>query len=333
MMEGTLHSTFSPRSEAMLVSGANGFVGKALCIELCRQGQSVRAAVRSATRQVENVETVSVGEINGETDWTDALLGVKVVIHLAARVHVMKDTAMDPLAEFRKVNVDGTLNLARQAAKIGVKRFIFISSIKVNGETTQSERPFSADDSPAPADAYGISKREAEDALRLLGSEADMEVVIIRPPLVYGPGVKANFAALMRAVQRGWPLPLGAVHNQRSLVALDNLVDFIVTCISHPQAANQTFLVSDGQDLSTAELVRGMAHAAGVPVRLLPVPVWALQAGAALLGKGDAVQRLCGNLQVDISKAHSLLGWVPPVSVADGLKAMAQGLTNLRVDG
>ena len=160
--------------------------------------------------------------------------------------------------------------------------------------------------------------------MRQLSADTGMAVVIIRPPSVYGPGVKANFAALMRAVQRGWPLPLGAVHNQRSLVALDNLVDFIVTCITHPQAANQTLLVSDGQDLSTTELVRGMAQAAGVPARLLPVPVWALQAGASLLGKGDAVQRLCGNLQVDISKARSLLGWVPPVSVEEGLRrAMA----------
>jgi nucleoside-diphosphate-sugar epimerase len=179
-------------------------------------------------------------------------------------------------------------------------------------------------DAPNPQDAYGQSKHEAELSLRQLSADTGMEVVIIRPPLVYGPGVKANFAALMRAVQRSWPLPLGAVHNQRNLVALDNLVDFIVTCITHPQAANQTFLVSDGQYLSTTELVRGMAQAAGVPARLLPVPVWALQAGASLLGKGDAVQRLCGNLQVDISKARSLLGWVPPVSVEEGLRrAMA----------
>ena len=173
-------------------------------------------------------------------------------------------------------------------------------------------------------DAYGHSKHEAEQGLRQLSADTGMEVVIIRPPLVYGPGVKANFAALMRAVHRGWPLPLGAVHNRRSLVALDNLVDFIVTCITHPQAANQTFLVSDGQDLSTTELVSGMAQAAGVPARLLPVPVWALQMGGSLLGKGDAVQRLCGNLQVDISKARSLLGWVPPVTVEEGLRrAMA----------
>jgi nucleoside-diphosphate-sugar epimerase len=197
---------------------------------------------------------------------------------------------------------------------------VFVSSVKVNGESTLIGRAFTEADAPNPQDAYGKSKHETEVGLRQIAADTGMEMVIIRPPLVYGPGVKANFAALMRAVQRGYPLPLGAVHNQRSLVALDNLVDFIVTCITHPQAANQTFLVSDGQDLSTTELVRGMAQAAGVPARLLPVPMWALQVGASLLGKSDAVQRLCGNLQVDISKARSLLGWVPPVSVEEGLR-------------
>ena len=236
----------------------------------------------------------------------------------------MQETIADPLTEFRRVNVQGTLNLARQAAAGGARRFVFVSSIKVNGEATRPGERFTAEDAVAPLDAYGISKMEAEQGLRQIGQQTGMEVVIIRPPLVYGPGVKANFASLMRAVQRGWPLPLGAVHNQRSSVALDNLVDFIITCITHPQAANQTFLVSDGQDLFTTELVRGMVQAAGVPARLLPVPVWALQAGASLLGKGDAAQRLCGNLQVDISKARSFLGWVPPVSVEEGLRrAMA----------
>jgi nucleoside-diphosphate-sugar epimerase len=197
---------------------------------------------------------------------------------------------------------------------------VFVSSVKVNGESTQTGQAFTEADTPEPQDAYSVSKHEAEQGLRQLAADTGMEVVIIRPPLVYGLGVKANFAALMRAVQRGWPLPLGAIHNQRSLVALDNLVDFIVTCITHPQAVNQTFLASDGQDLSTTELVRGMARAAGVPARLLSVPVWALKAGAKLLGKGDAVQRLCGNLQVDISKARELLGWVPPISVEEGLR-------------
>lgn len=303
----------------ILVTGASGLVGARLCRRLMRDGLSFRVADRTSGSATRSAERVLVGSIDGATHWHSALAGVHAVIHLAARVHVMHDSAADPLAAFRVANVDGALNLARQAAAVGVKRFVFISSIKVNGESTQPGQAFTEADAPNPKDAYGQSKHEAEQGLRQLAADTGMEVVIIRPPLVYGPGVKANFAALMRAVQRGWPLPLGAVHNQRSLVALDNLVDFIVTCASHPQAANQTFLVSDGQDLSTTELVRGMAKAAGVPARLLPVPAWALQAGAMLLGKSDAVQRLCGNLRVDISKARSLLGWVPPLTVEEGL--------------
>jgi nucleoside-diphosphate-sugar epimerase len=308
----------------LLVTGATGFVGKAVCEQAVRHGIAVNGALRIRGEMPSCIEPFVVGEINVATDWGSALRDVNAVIHLAARVHVMHDTAADPLTAFRAVNVDGTLNLARQAAAAGVKRFVLISSVKVNGESTQPGKAFSESDAPNPQDAYGQSKHEAEQGLRQLAADTGMEVVIIRPPLVYGPGVKANFAALMRAVQKGWPLPLGAVHNQRSLVALDNLVDFIVTCITHPQAANQTFLVSDGHDLSTTELVRGLAQAAGVSARLVPVPVWALQAGAALLGKGDAVQRLCGNLQVDISKARSLLGWLPPVSVSEGLRRAMQ---------
>ena len=290
---------------SLLITGGTGFVGQALVKRLDE------LPVCLATRA-------------DSVNWDKVLVGITTVVHLAARVHVMHDTSADRLASFRFANVESTLNLARQAAAAGVKRFVFTSSVKVNGEATLPGRAFTERHAPNPQDAYGLSKHEAEQGLRQLSADSGMEVVIIRPPLVYGPGVKANFAALMRAVQRSLPLPLGAVHNQRSLVALDNLVDLIVTCITHPQAANQTFLVSDGQDLSTTELVRGMAKAAGVPARLLPVPVWALQAGASLLGKGDAVQRLCGNLQVDISKLRSLLGWVPPVSVEEGLRrAMA----------
>jgi nucleoside-diphosphate-sugar epimerase len=305
----------------ILVTGATGFVGAALVARLCRDGIETRACVRRKVASMPDGDhTVQVGGLTADTDWSRALAGVSVVVHAAARAHVMDDTAADPLTEFRRVNVEGALNLARQAAAAVVSRFVFVSSIKVNGEATRLGMPFYADDMPAPLDPYGVSKMEAEKGLRELAAETGMEVVIIRPPLVYGPGVKANFAALMRAVQRGWPLPLGAAHNQRSLVALDNLVDFIVTCLSHPQAANQTFLVSDGQDLSITELVRGMAQAAGVRARLLHVPVWALRAGASLLGKGNVVQRLCGNLQVDISKARNLLGWAPPVSVEEGLR-------------
>ena len=309
----------------VLVTGGQGLVGKALTARLLAQGLTVRVSTRQKSTSTDlRVECVQTTDLSATTDWLSAVQAIETVVHCAARVHVMHDTVADTLMAFRAVNVDGTLNLARQAAALGVKRFVFISSVKVNGESTPPGREFTEADAPNPQDAYGQSKHEAEQGLRQLSADTGMEVVIIRPPLVYGPGVKANFAALMRAVQRGWPLPLGAVHNQRSLVALSNLVDFIVTCITHPQAANQTFLVSDGQDLSTTELVRGLAQAAGVPACLLPVPVWALQAGATLLGKGDAVQRLCGNLQVDMSKARSLLGWVPPVSVEEGLRrAMA----------
>jgi UDP-glucose 4-epimerase len=295
----------------VFVTGASGFVGKALCEEFYKRNVPVTEVSRAWL---------------APESMANSLPQCGTVVHLAARVHVMHDTAVDPVAAFRAVNVAGTLNLARQAVASGVKRFVFISSVKVNGEATRLGAPFSVDDLPAPLDPYGVSKMEAERGLREISAQTGMELVIIRPPLVYGPGVKANFAALMRAVQKGWPLPLGSVHNQRSLVALDNLVDFIITCITHPQAANQTFLVSDGHDLSTTELVRGMTQAAGLPARLLPIPVWALHAGASLLGKGDAVQRLCGNLQVDISKARNLLGWVPPVSVEDGLRrAMRNG--------
>lgn len=315
----------------ILVTGANGFVGRAICAELARRQYAVRSVVRGhrvsdSVSGAELSDRIQLGDIGPATDWSGALAEAKAVVHLAARVHVMRDSSVDPLAAFRAVNVAGTLNLARQAAAAGVQRFLFMSSVKVNGECTQPGQAFTEADAPAPQDAYGVSKHEAELGLRQIAGESGMEVVIIRPPLVYGPGVKANFAALMRAVQGGWPLPLGAVHNRRSLVALDNLVDFIVTCLTHPQAANQTFLVSDGNDLSTPELVRGLARVAGVPARLLPVPVWALRAGTSLLGKGDAMQRLCGNLQVDISRARSLLGWAPPVSVDEGLRRAVAGM-------
>ena len=307
----------------ILVTGATGFVGKPVLQRLLRDDKSMQVAVAvriGGQSWPERVLPRVTGDLEHVTDWSLALGGVSAVVHCAARVHVMKDTEANPLTAFRVVNLVGTLNLARQAAALGVKRFVFISSVKVNGESTSPGRAFTEADAAAPKDAYGQSKHEAEQSLRQLSADTGMEVVIIRPPLVYGPGVRANFAALMRAVQRGWPLPLGAVHNQRSLVALDNLVDFIATCIKHPQAANQTFLVSDGHDLSTTELVRSMAQAARVTARLLPVPVWALQSGASLLGKGDAMQRLCANLQVDMSKACNLLGWVPHVSVEEGLK-------------
>jgi UDP-glucose 4-epimerase len=237
----------------------------------------------------------------------------------------MQEATADPLEEFRRVNVQGTLNLARQAAAAGVRRFVFVSSIKVNGEATQLGRPFTADDAPAPLDSYGVSKMEAEQGLREIALQTGMEVVIIRPSLVYGPSVKANFAAMMRWLKRGVPLPLGAIHNQRSLVSLDNLVGLIVTCLTHPAAANQTFLVSDGEDASTTELLRRMGQAMGHPARLIPVPTSWLKLAAAMVGKRDVAQRLCGSLQVDISKTRELLGWAPPVSLDEGLRRAAAG--------
>jgi nucleoside-diphosphate-sugar epimerase len=263
---------------------------------------------------------IAVGEVNGNTDWAEALQGQHVVVHTAARAHIMDDGAIDPLTEFRSVNVAGTLNFARQAARAGVQRFLFISSIKVNGEQTPLGGCFTADDAPAPEDSYGISKWEAEQGLQALAAETGMEVVIIRPPLVYGPGVKGNFASMIKLVEKGLPLPLGAIHNKRSLVALDNLVDLIITCIDHPAAANQVFLAGDGEDLSTTELLRGVARAMGKPSRLIPVPAGLLMAGATMLGKKAMAQRLLGSLQADISKARNLLGWAPPLSVEEGLK-------------
>ena len=308
----------------VLVSGATGFVGRALCVELVQREYGVRAVVRDLSRSLcGHYELVKVSNIDSATDWSCPLHGVDAVVHLAARVHVMCDTATAPLAEFRRVNVEGTLQLARQAAAAGVRRFVYLSSIKVNGESTRLDQTFTADDIPAPQDPYGISKHEAEVGLRQLARETGLEVVIIRPPLIYGPGVKANFLSMMRWLWCGIPLPLGAIHNKRSLVALDNLVDLIMTCLNHPAAANQTFLVSDGENLSTTELLRRMGDALGKTTRLIPLPVSWLQSGATMLGCRDMAQRLCESLQVDIAKTREVLGWTPPVSVDEGLRRVA----------
>lgn len=308
-----------------LLTGASGFVGQALQVRLLADKScGLRAIFRCLPASLPaGMEGFSVPDLAGDRDWRELLGGVKVVIHCAARVHVMDEKSADPLAEFRKVNVDGTLNLARQAATEGVKRFIFVSSIKVNGEGTEPDKPYKADDTPAPVDPYGISKLEAEQGLMALATETGMEVVIIRPVLVYGPGVKANFRSMMSWLNMGVPLPLGAIHNKRSLVALDNLVDLIVTCIEHPAAANEVFLVSDGEDLSTTELLQRMGSALDKPARLLPVPAAWLDGAARLVGKEAIAQRLCGSLQVDIEKTRRLLGWTPPVPVDDALRKTA----------
>lgn len=310
--------------QSVFLTGATGFVGSAVMSRLVADGVSVKAAVRSESDRVENGVHIVRFDSFEAADWYEHLVGVDSVVHCAARVHVMDDTEADPLAAFRKVNVEGTLHLAKQAAEAGVRRFVFISSIKVNGEGTRPGKPYTADDLPAPRDPYGVSKMEAEQGLRGLASHTAMEVVIIRPVLVYGPGVKANFLSMMRWLDKGIPLPFGAIHNARSLVALDNLVDLIVTSRVHPQAANQTFLVSDGEDLSTTQLLRRMAKALGKSARLLPISSWMLSSAANVLGKRSLSQRLCGSLAVDIGKTRSLLQWTPPVSVDSALELAAQ---------
>lgn len=313
----------------ILVTGATGFVGRALVTRLAADPacEGVVAAVRRKPESLpKGVRRVQVCDLLPNTDWSMALQGIDGVVHCAARVHVMQDDATDPLQAYREVNVNGTLNLARQAAQAGVGRFVYVSSIKVNGEATQPGRPFTAGDVPAPLDPYGVSKLEAEQGLRNIEAQTSMEVVIVRPPLVYGPGVKANFESMMRWVARGIPLPLGTINNSRSIVALGNLVDLLATCLKHPAAAGHTFLVSDGQDVSTTELLRRTAKAMGRKSLLLPVPAWVLEWGASLLGKRDLAQRLCGSLQVDIENTLHLLGWNPPLTLDQGLKSAVEGL-------
>jgi nucleoside-diphosphate-sugar epimerase len=297
------------------VSGAHGFVGTALCTDLEAHGHEVVRAVRRAQLGCE----VSVGDINGNTDWISTLADCGAVVHLAARVHVMHDTAQDPLTLYRATNTDATLNLARQAAQAGVKRFVFVSTIKVNGEGR--DEPYRESDAPAPEDAYAISKWEAEQGLWQIAQETGLEVVILRPPLVYGPGVKANFRRLLDTVGRGWPLPLGAIRNRRSLLYLGNFVDAIRACVEHPAAAGQTFLLDDGQPVSTPELIRAVARAMRRPARLLAVPVGVLEFLGAMFGRRSAVARLTSSLHVDSSLIRTRLGWTPPYSMEAGLAA------------
>lgn len=302
----------------VLLTGATGFVGKALASSLTNEHDvTLTCAVRKSNSQSPGREVIT-GELNEKTDWSEALIDQDAVVHLAARAHILKNEVADPLAEYRRVNVHGTLRLAHQAASTGVSRFVFISSIGVNGNI--NTRPFTTEDTPTPAEPYARSKWEAEQGLQEICEHTDMELVIIRPPLVYGPDAPGNFGSLVHIVEKGLPLPLGAIHNKRSLVALDNLVDLIITCINHPSAANQVFLAGDGEDLSTSDLLRGVAAAMGKPLRLISLPVGLLQLGATLLGKKAMAQRLLGSLQVDISKARGVLGWTPPVSTDEGLR-------------
>ena len=303
----------------VLVTGANGFVGRPLCRCLAERGWSVRGAVRALDERFpEGAQPAAVGNIGPATDWQPWLAGGDAVVHLAAHVHVMRAATPDSLAEFRAVNTQGTLKLAGQAAAAGVRRFIFVSTVKVLGEG--KEAPYRDTDGAAPHDAYGISKQEAEEGLRRIEAATGMAVTILRPPLVYGPGVGANFLRLLRLVESGWPLPLASVtDNRRSMIYVGNLVDAILRCVEHPAAAGRTFLVSDGEDLSTAALIRQLATAAGRAPRLLPCPPAALALAARLVGKQAEANRLLGSLAVDAAPIRQALGWTPPFTVAQGI--------------
>jgi UDP-glucose 4-epimerase len=313
----------------VLITGASGFIGRAVVSRLAADGHEVFAGARSPLSGLPAAAIqVRMNTLGSDADPLVDPPTIDVVVHAAARVHVMREASGDPLALFRRVNVDGSLALARQARAAGARRLVYLSSVKVLGESSPPGHPLSEDSEPSPADAYGISKLEAETALGAFCSDTGMELVIIRPPLVYGPGVRANFERLMQAIARRRPLPFGRLNdNRRSFVALENLVDLIATCIDHPAAAGRMFLVSDGEDLSTAALVRRLARALGVRPRLLPVPVGALRFAGVAVGRQDAVQRLCGSLQVDIGAARRALGWKPPRTVDEGLaRAAAQFL-------
>lgn len=303
----------------VLVTGANGFVGTALCVQLSQRGMPYVAGTRTAGSSFH----VPVGDINADTDWSRALADCGTIIHLAARVHVMNEKLRDPLAAFRAMNVDATLNLARQAALNGIQRFVFVSSVKVNGEKTTGT-PFTAFDEPAPLDPYGQSKMEAETGLRELANSTGLEVVIVRPPLVYGPGVRANFLKLMQLIDSGIPLPLGSIDNRRSMVSLDNLVDLLIVCSAHPHAPGQTFMVSDDRDIGISDLLRMLARAMGKRAHLLSFPPGLIARIALLLGKSDLADRLLGSLQVDIAHTKSTLGWQPVTGMPESVNKTVQ---------
>lgn len=310
--------------QRILVTGASGFVGGAVVERLSKQpelydvvaaGRSERGVDGSACRIVSGLE------LSEPAGWAEALQGVDVVIHCAARAHVMNDTSLDPLAEFRRVNVDGALNLATEASKAGVKRLVFVSTVKVNGESTNNRAPFRETDEPSPEDAYARSKAEGEWKLRGFCEQAGMELVVVRPPLVYGPGVKGNFLSLLKLCNLPVPLPFGSMKNKRSMVYVGNLADFLVRCVGEPRAPGETFLISDDVTLSLAELLRNLRRVRGRAAWLVPVPVFLFRLAGAVLSKAEAVDRLTGELTIDSSKARNVLDWSAPYSVQQGLKA------------
>jgi nucleoside-diphosphate-sugar epimerase len=316
------------KKNTVLVTGA-GFVGRVLIQELSEiDSVDVIRAVRKHKKTFVKNNTVEIGDITDKTDWRNILSGVDVIIHTIARVHIMDDKSSSTIQSYMYINADATLNLARQAAEAGIKRFVFLSSIKVNGEQTLLGRPFTPNDINIPDDPYGLSKYQAEKGLLKIAEETGMEVVIIRPPLVYGPGVKANFASMMSWLKKGIPLPFGAINNKRSLIALDNLVDFIIHCIEHPKAANEVFLISDGDDVSTTELLKRTAAAMNTKAFLLPIPESWMRFFAKILGKQDLADRLLGSLQVDSSKAFDLLDWKPVTTMDEQLKKTVEATVN-----
>lgn len=312
----------------VLVTGANGFVGGAVCRKLVTDGHHVIAAMRQREELPPTIETRIVGSLDAETAWTAVLPGVDAVVHLAGRAHVMRDRVADPETAFRAVNTEATLRLAREAARLGVRRMIFMSSVKVNGEAT-TERPFAADDAPNPVDAYGRSKWAAELGLSALARAGDghFQVTVLRPPLVYGPGVRANFLSLLRAVAAGWPLPLAAVDNRRSLIFVDNLADAVAAALGKSAGLFDIFLVSDGDDVSTPELIRRIARAMNRPARLFPLPPALLRGLGDFVGRAAAIERLTGSLQVDSEAFRKRFSWTPPATLDQGLAATVAWFT------
>lgn len=302
----------------VLLTGSTGFLGRSLAAAMSINHEFYLTAIARRPVDISAAHIIQVTGFDGHTDWSETLSGQRVIIHAAARAHVMKESAVDSMIKYRQVNIEGTLNLARQAADAGVRRFLFISSIGVNGYI--NSQPFTTGDVPNPSGLYAQSKWEAEKGLWEIQRETGMELVIIRPPLIYGPTAPGNFGKLVRLVSKNLPLPLGAIHNKRSLVALDNLVDLIITCIDHPNAANEMFLVSDDRDVSTTELLNAMILAADKKPMLIPFPIAALRLAGRLTGKLAVIDRLCGNLQVNISHTKNTLGWKPPISFEDGIR-------------